>query len=91
MARMQASGKSVKMADVATWKWYCWLMKGWMRELQNQNLKAETLRWNPPHPSPLLHKCVEEREKTQEASLHEPAVCKRQAPQRLLYLRAVQR
>ena len=28
----------------------------------------------PPHPAPLLHKGVEERENTREVSLHEPAV-----------------
>jgi hypothetical protein len=28
----------------------------------------------PPHPDPLLHKCVEEREKMREAALHEAAV-----------------
>jgi hypothetical protein len=39
-----------------------WLMKGWMR--------AE----KPPLPCPLLHKCVEEREKTRSGSLPEPAV-----------------
>jgi len=39
-----------------------WLMKGRMGV------------WKPPLPGPLLHKCVEEREKTPEVSLHEPAV-----------------
>ena len=29
--------------------------------------------WKPPLPGPLLHKCVEEREKTPEVSPHEPA------------------
>jgi len=28
----------------------------------------------PPHPGPLLHKCVEEREKAREVALHQPAV-----------------
>jgi len=37
-----------------------WLMKGRMRV------------WKPPLPGHLLHKCVEEREKTPEVSLHEP-------------------
>ena len=33
------------------------------------------MQWGePPLPGPLLHKCVEEREKTPEPSLHEPAV-----------------
>jgi hypothetical protein len=27
----------------------------------------------PPHPTPLLHKYVEEREKTRDVFLHEPA------------------
>jgi hypothetical protein len=33
-------------------------------------------RWKgePPHPGPLLHKSVEEREKTREVSLQEPTV-----------------
>jgi hypothetical protein len=30
--------------------------------------------WEPPLPGPLLHKCVEEREKTGGFALHEPAV-----------------
>jgi hypothetical protein len=33
--------------------------------------------WEPPLPGPLLHKCVEEREKTGGFALHEPAVDKR--------------
>jgi hypothetical protein len=31
------------------------------------------MAWNPPHPVPLLHKCAEEREKTQAVPLLEPA------------------
>jgi len=31
------------------------------------------MRWEPPLPDPLLHKCVEEREKRREVSLREPA------------------
>jgi hypothetical protein len=37
----------------------------------------------PPLPNPLLHKCVEEREKTGKVSLHEPAVSLRRLVQML--------
>jgi hypothetical protein len=37
-------------------------------------MKGRRRRWEPPLPGPLLHKCVEEREKTPGVSLHEPTV-----------------
>jgi hypothetical protein len=49
-----------------------WLMKGRRRG------------WETSSPRPLLHKCVEEREKTAKVSLHEPAVAQRASLRRLL-------
>jgi hypothetical protein len=37
-------------------------------------MKGRMRGWKPPLPGPLLHKGVEEREKSQELALHEPAV-----------------
>jgi hypothetical protein len=39
--------------------------------------------FEPPLPNPLLHKCVEEREKTGKVSLHEPVVSIRRLVQML--------
>ena len=36
--------------------------------------EGRRMGWEPPLPGPLLHKCVEEREKTGGYALHEPAV-----------------
>jgi hypothetical protein len=36
--------------------------------------EGRRMGWEPPLPDPLLHKCVEEREKTRGFALHEPAV-----------------
>ena len=38
--------------------------------------EGRRMGWEPPLPGPLLHKCVEEREKTRGFALHEPAVGK---------------
>jgi hypothetical protein len=39
--------------------------------------EGRRMGWEPPLPGPLLHKCVEEREKTGGFALHEPAVVRR--------------
>jgi hypothetical protein len=36
--------------------------------------EGRRMGWEPPLPGPLLHKCVEEREKTGGFALREPAV-----------------